>query len=137
MSMTTALSPAAPEGPPKRRGPSLPRVLFGDHGLTLMLRDGIHPTGQRAAQELWDVTASVLLAEFEDGVLEAQTAASDFSLSDLVAGERPVTFYTIRARSPPPYDVSRPGFRTGRKITMRMSCSCMLVLAVFQAKYNR
>ena len=41
------------------------------------------------------VTASVLLAEFEDSVLEAQTAASDFSISDLVAGERPVTLYIV------------------------------------------
>ncbi len=109
-------------------------ILLGDDGLTLMLRDGVHPTAQRAAQELWDksvaaepnpdedgkkdaapskggrggavdkslhyrksvyVTASVLLAEFEDGVLEAQTAASDFSISDLVAGERPVTLYIV------------------------------------------
>jgi len=41
------------------------------------------------------VTCSVLLAEFEDGVLEAQTAASDFSIADLVAGERPVTLYIV------------------------------------------
>src|SRR3546814_603861 len=41
------------------------------------------------------VTCSVLLAEFEDTVLEAQTAASDFSISDLVAGDRPVTLYIL------------------------------------------
>lgn len=41
------------------------------------------------------VTGSVLLAEFEDSVLEAQTAASDFSIADLVAGERPVTLYIV------------------------------------------
>ena len=107
-------------------------ILLGDDGLTLMLAEGVHPTAQRAAQELWDkslaaadtadrdeaagkpkggrgggadkslhyrksvyVTASVLLAEFEDSVLEAQTAASDFSISDLVAGERPVTLYIV------------------------------------------
>lgn len=37
----------------------------------------------------------MLLAEFEDSVLDAQTAASDFSISDLVAGERPVTLYIV------------------------------------------
>ena len=41
------------------------------------------------------VTCSVLLAEFEDGVLEAQTAASDFTIADLVAGARPVTLYVV------------------------------------------
>jgi type IV secretion system protein VirD4 len=41
------------------------------------------------------VTCSVLLAEFEDAVLDAQTAASDFSVADLVAGERPVTLYLV------------------------------------------
>ncbi|MCW2249285.1 type IV secretion system protein VirD4 [Azospirillum fermentarium] len=107
-------------------------ILLGDDGLALMLAEGVHPTAQRAAQELWDkslaaadtaerdeaagkpkggrgggadkslhyrksvyVTASVLLAEFEDPVLEAQTAVSDFSISDLVAGERPVTLYIV------------------------------------------
>ncbi|MFP5516734.1 MAG: type IV secretory system conjugative DNA transfer family protein [Alphaproteobacteria bacterium] len=114
-------------------------ILLGDDGLTLMLAEGVHPTAQRAAQELWDksvaadaeppasgldeegrkdaparkggrggavdkslhyrksvyVTASVLLAEFEDSVLDVQTAASDFSISDLVAGERPVTLYIV------------------------------------------
>lgn len=108
-------------------------ILLGDDGLKLMLAEGVHPTAQRAAQELWDkslalaeergagegegkgrpgggstppdkslhyrksvyVTASVLLAEFEDSVLEEQTAASDFSIADLVAGERPVTLYIV------------------------------------------
>ena len=114
-------------------------ILLGDDGLTLMLAEDVHPTAQRAAQELWDksvaadaeppasgldeegrkdaparkggrggavdkslhyrksvyVTASVLLAEFEDAVLDAQTAASDFSISDLVAGDRPVTLYIV------------------------------------------
>ncbi|MGQ9370703.1 type IV secretory system conjugative DNA transfer family protein [Azospirillum sp. ST 5-10] len=106
-------------------------ILLGDEGLKRMLRDGVHPTARRAAQELWDksvaavdggrddpqaakgardggpvdkslhyrksvyVTCSVLLAEFEDAVLEAQTAASDFSISDLVAGDRPVTLYMV------------------------------------------
>ncbi|MFM2045799.1 MAG: hypothetical protein RLY86_4375 [Pseudomonadota bacterium] len=41
------------------------------------------------------VTASVLLAEFEDPVLDAQTATSDFSIADLVAGDRPVTLYIL------------------------------------------
>lgn len=41
------------------------------------------------------VTASVLLAEFEDPVLAAQTAASDFTMADLVAGERPMTLYVV------------------------------------------
>lgn len=123
---------AAPDGEKTLTG-ARRHILLGDDGLTLMLRDGIHPTAQRAAQELWDksiaaetepdedgkkdgvrkggrggavdkslhyrksvyVTASVLLAEFEDGVLEAQTAASDFSIADLVAGERPVTLYIV------------------------------------------
>ncbi|HET8727755.1 MAG TPA: type IV secretory system conjugative DNA transfer family protein [Alphaproteobacteria bacterium] len=41
------------------------------------------------------VTASVLLAEFEDAVLDGQTAASDFTVADLVAGDRPVTLYIV------------------------------------------
>lgn len=41
------------------------------------------------------VTCSVLLAELEDGVLERQTAASDFTIGDLVAGEKPVTLYIV------------------------------------------
>ena len=41
------------------------------------------------------VTCSVLLAELEDGVLEQQTASSDFSIADIVAGERPVTLFIV------------------------------------------
>lgn len=41
------------------------------------------------------VTCSVLLAELEDGVLDHQTAASDFTIADLVAGERPITLYIV------------------------------------------
>lgn len=93
-------------------------ALLGDEGLKRMLADGVHPTARHAAQELWDqsqeeardaggpdksqhyrksvyVTCSVLLAEFEDPVLAAQTAASDFAIADLVAGERPVTLYIV------------------------------------------
>lgn len=41
------------------------------------------------------VTCSVLLAEFEDEMLAANTAVSDFAVSDLVAGDRPLTLYVL------------------------------------------
>lgn len=96
-------------------------VVSGDAGAVRMLAPGSHPTARRAAAELWSAhppdgadagtadgetrarglsmrqgvytTASVLLAEFEAPILAAQTAESDFRVSDLVCGERPLTLY--------------------------------------------
>jgi type IV secretion system protein VirD4 len=79
-----------PEAPAKRRG-GMEGGQGGGQDRTLNYRKSVY------------VTCSVLLAEFEDAVLAANTARSDFAVSDLVAGPRPLTLY-VPAR---PMDVRR------------------------------
>jgi type IV secretory pathway TraG/TraD family ATPase VirD4 len=93
-------------------------MIRGDRGSSEMVRQGIDSLAIEAAEELWTksmewdgegyewneeedksafyrkaiyTSASIMLTDFADKVLESQTAVSDFDPGDLVSGDRPLT----------------------------------------------